>query len=78
MKINIEDSIYPKQLKELKQPPQVLYVKGNIELLKTNRNINNRNHRRSKEWNRSIFVSNIELNNGINAQSNYPPSSVRV
>ncbi len=43
MKINIEDSIYPKQLKELKQPPQVLYVKGNIELLKTNRNINNRN-----------------------------------
>ena len=43
MKINIEDSIYPEQLKKLKQPPQVLYTKGNIELLKTNRNINNRN-----------------------------------
>ena len=43
MKINIEDSIYPKQLKELKQLPQILYANGNIELLKTNRNINNRN-----------------------------------
>lgn len=43
MKINIKDSIYPEQLKKLKQPPQVLYAKGNIELLKTNRNINNRN-----------------------------------
>ena len=43
MKINIEDSIYQKQLKELKQPPQILYANGNIELLKTNRNIYNRN-----------------------------------
>ena len=42
MKIKIEDSIYPIQLKQLKKPPQVLYTKGNIELLQTNRNINNR------------------------------------
>ena len=43
MKINISDPIYPEQLKKLEQPPQVLYVEGNIDLLKTNRNINNRN-----------------------------------
>lgn len=41
MKIDIENLIYPEQLKKLKNPPQVLYAKGNIELLKTNRNINN-------------------------------------
>lgn len=42
MKIDIENSIYPKELKKVKNPPQTLYAKGNIELLKTNRNINNR------------------------------------
>ena len=42
MKINIENSMYPNQLLKLKSPPQILYAKGNIELLKTNRNINNR------------------------------------
>ncbi len=43
MEINIENPIYPKQFKKLNKPPQVLHAKGNIELLKTNRNINNRN-----------------------------------
>ena len=43
MEISISDPIYPEQLKKLKQPPQVLYVEGNMELLKMNRNINNRN-----------------------------------
>ena len=42
MKIDIENSKYPEKLKQLKKTPQVLYIKGNIELLKTNRNINNR------------------------------------
>lgn len=42
MKIDIENLIYPKQLKQLKNPPQFIYANGNIELLKTNRNINNR------------------------------------
>lgn len=41
MKIDIENSIYPKQLKKLKNPPRFIYANGNIELLKTNRNINN-------------------------------------
>lgn len=45
MEISISDPIYPEQLKKLKQPPQVLYVEGNMELLKMNRNINNRNEK---------------------------------
>ena len=50
MKIKIEDSIYPIQLKQLKKPPQVLYTKGNIELLQTNRNINNRFKKSNWIW----------------------------
>lgn len=34
--ITIEDKRYPVQLKNIKNPPKQLYVKGNIELLKTN------------------------------------------
>ena len=37
----IENPRYPEQLKNIKNPPKKLYVKGNIELLKTKRNINN-------------------------------------
>lgn len=50
MKIDIENSIYPKQLKKLKNPPQFIYANGNIELLKTNRNINNRIKKTNKIW----------------------------
>lgn len=35
MKISIEDSIYPKQLKKIKRPPKQLYLEGNIKLLET-------------------------------------------
>ena len=35
MIINIENSIYPEKLKKLKNPPQILYTMGNIELLRT-------------------------------------------
>lgn len=35
MKIKIEDSIYPKELRKIKKPPKQLYLKGNIELLNT-------------------------------------------
>lgn len=34
--ITIEDNRYPEQLKNIKNPPQQLYAKGNIGLLKTN------------------------------------------
>ncbi len=34
MKIDIYSSIYPLSLKEIYNPPKVLYLKGNIELLK--------------------------------------------
>lgn len=34
--ITIEDTRYPPQLKSIKNPPKQLYVKGNVELLKTN------------------------------------------
>lgn len=34
--IKIKDNRYPNQLKNIKNPPQQLYIKGNIELLKTN------------------------------------------
>jgi len=35
-KITIEDKEYPKQLKEIKNPPKQLYLEGNTELLKQN------------------------------------------
>ena len=50
MIINIENSIYPEKLKKLKNPPQILYTMGNIELLRTNRNINNRIKKTNKIW----------------------------
>ena len=34
LKITQNDSIYPRQLFELKNPPKVLYAIGNIEILK--------------------------------------------
>lgn len=34
--ITIEDERYPKQLKNIKNPPKQLYTEGNIELLNTN------------------------------------------
>ena len=33
--INIQDDKYPKQLKNIKNPPKQLYAKGNVELLNT-------------------------------------------
>ena len=41
MEIDIENPRYPEQLKNIKTPPKKIYAKGNIELLKTKRNINN-------------------------------------
>lgn len=35
MKIDINNSNYPKQLKKINNPPNQLYLKGNIELLET-------------------------------------------
>ncbi len=34
--ITIEDDRYPNQLKEIKNPPKQLYVRGNVKLLKSN------------------------------------------
>lgn len=34
--ITIEDDRYPNQLRDIENPPKQLYVKGNIDLLKTN------------------------------------------
>lgn len=34
MKINIEDKIYPEQLRQIPNPPKQLYLDGDIELLK--------------------------------------------
>jgi len=35
MKITIEDKEYPESLKQIKNPPKQLYLKGNVKLLKT-------------------------------------------
>jgi DNA processing protein len=35
IKLNIEDELYPKSLKNVDKPPKQLYLEGNIELLKT-------------------------------------------
>ena len=34
--ITIKDSKYPKQLKNIKNPPKMIYAEGNIELLNSN------------------------------------------
>lgn len=34
--ININDSIYPSKLKNIPNPPETLYLEGNINLLKNN------------------------------------------
>lgn len=36
IKITIKDKKYPKQLKEIKNPPKQLYLEGNVELLNKN------------------------------------------
>lgn len=35
MKVKIEDTIYPKELRKIKNPPKQLYLKGNVKLLDT-------------------------------------------
>ena len=35
-KITIEDEYYPERLKNIENPPKILYLEGNKELLKTN------------------------------------------
>lgn len=50
MKIDIENPRYPEQLKNIKNPPKKIYAKGNIELLKTKRNINNWFKKTIKIW----------------------------
>lgn len=50
MEIDIENPRYPEQLKNIKNPPKKIYTKGNIELLKTKRNINNWFKKTIKIW----------------------------
>ena len=56
MEIDIENPRYPEQLKNIKNPMianldiQKIYAKGNIELLKTKRNINNWFKKTIKIW----------------------------
>jgi len=50
MEIDIENPRYPEQLKNIKNPPKKIYAKGNIELLKTKRNINNWFKKTIKIW----------------------------
>lgn len=50
MEIDIENQRYPEQLKNIKNPPKKIYAKGNIELLKTKRNINNWFKKTIKIW----------------------------
>lgn len=50
MEIDIENPRYPEQLKNIKNPSKKIYAKGNIELLKTKRNINNWFKKTIKIW----------------------------
>lgn len=50
MEIDIENPRYPEQLKNIKNPPKKIYAKGNLELLKTKRNINNWFKKTIKIW----------------------------
>ncbi len=34
IEININDEIYPTKLKEIKNPPKKLFLRGNLELLR--------------------------------------------
>lgn len=72
MKINIEDAIYPKELRKIKNPPKSLYVKGNIKLLDTpciaiigTRECTQYGERMAKKFSRELSIQGITIISGM-------------
>lgn len=71
-KITIEDKEYPKQLKEIKNPPKQLYLEGNIELLKQNiisivgsRNCTQNGEKLAKKFASELTMQKITIASGM-------------
>ena len=72
MKINIENEIYPKELRKIKNPPKTLNLIGNIELLKTNgiavigsRNCSKYGERMAKKFVEDLTCYNLTIISGM-------------
>lgn len=72
MKIEINDKEYPEILKKIDQPPKQLYIKGNIELLKTpaisiigSRKCTEYGKRMSKKFARELSLYGITIISGL-------------
>ena len=70
--IKIEDEEYPPLLKEIKDPPQKLYVKGNIEVLSKNliaivgsRNFSDYGRIQTERFSRNLIKSGIGIVSGM-------------
>ena len=71
-KITIEDKEYPKQLKEIKNPPKQLYLEGNTELLKQNiisivgsRNCTQNGKKLAKKFASELTMQKITIASGM-------------
>ncbi len=71
-KITIEDKEYPKQLKEIKNPPKQLYLEGNTELLKQNiisivgsRNCTQNGEKLAKKFASELTMQKITIASGM-------------
>lgn len=52
--IEFSSELYPEKLKEISKPPSRLYVEGNVEILKENRNCSCRLKNKYTIWQRNV------------------------
>lgn len=76
--INYENISYPKKLKEIKNPPNMLYAEGNIELLKTNiisiigsRVCSEKGKQITKSFVKKLVKKNITIASGLAKRNRY-------
>lgn len=72
MKISIEDKIYPDSLRKIENPPNQLYVKGNIDLLNTcgiavigSRNCTKYGENMAKKFSKELSKYNFTIISGM-------------
>ena len=76
--INYENISYPEKLKEIKNPPSMLYAEGNIELLKTNiisiigsRVCSEKGKQITKSFVKKLVKKNITIASGLAKRNRY-------
>lgn len=72
MKINIQSSEYPEDLRKIENPPKQLYYKGNIELLKTSgiaiigsRKCTKYGERMTKQFSKELSLQGLTIISGM-------------